>query len=148
VPSTLLTSIHPAAARRLATGLATLVATLAALALACAAPAARAPSRGLGEGDARAALLRLAGALESRRFDEAHALLSARWRTESSPSRLAADWAGAGPYARDQLARVRSALEAGTAIQCSGAAARLPLGAGKAALLVAEEGGWRVDALE
>lgn len=126
---------------------ATALAVLA-LAIACASPSPRPPARGLTGEDARAALLRLAGALETRRFDEAHQLLSARWREESSPARLATDWAGAGPYARDLVAHVRAALAAGGALETSGATARLPLGAGKAALLVAEDGGWRVDALE
>lgn len=93
-------------------------------------------------------LLRLADALEEARFDEAHTLVSARWRADSSPARLAADWAGAGPYAKDLVARVRAAVAAGGAPELSGASARLPLGAGKAAELVAEDGGWRVDALE
>jgi hypothetical protein len=138
--------------RALARGLvAWAAAGLVAAALACASATqggARPPARGLAEEDARAALARLAGALEARRFDEAHALLSARWRAESSPPRLAADWAGAGPYARDQVARVRAALAGGAPLELDAATARLPLGAGKAALLVAEDGGWRVDALE
>jgi len=121
------------------------------LALACAGPAAPGPPaarRGLGPEDARAALLRFADALEAGRLDEAHALLSARWRAGGSPARLGTDLRGAGPTASDQLARVRGALAAGAPVEVSGATARLALGSGRAAALVAEDGGWRVDALE
>lgn len=138
-----------APARHLAAGLA--AAAVAVAALACAGPAASrppAPPRGLSAADARAVLLRFADALEAGRLDEAHALLSARWRLGSSPSRLGADLRGAGRSPADQLARLRAALAAGAPVEISGDAARITLGGGRAAALVAEEGGWRVDALE
>jgi hypothetical protein len=120
-----------------------------AAALACAGPgASRAPPRGLGEDDARAVLGRFADALDAGRLDEAHALLSARWRAGGSPARLGTDLRGAGPTAADQLARVRAALAAGAPVEIAGGAARVALGGGRAAALVAEDGGWRLDALE
>jgi hypothetical protein len=93
-------------------------------------------------------LRRFAGALEAGRFEEAHAPLSARWRAATTPGRLALDWRGAGAGAREAAGRVRARLEAGDPLERSGAAARLPLGAGRAAVVLAEQGGWRVDALE
>jgi hypothetical protein len=128
-----------------------LAGALAAAALACAGPAASRtspPARGLSAGDARAALLRFTEALEAGRLEEAHALLSARWRAGGSPARLGTDLRGAGPTAQDQLARVRAALASGAPVEVSDGAARVPLGGGRAASLVAEDGGWRVDALE
>jgi hypothetical protein len=127
-----------------------LAAAAAALALGCAGPAASGPPppRGLSAADARSALGRFVAALEEGRAQEAHALLSARWRAGSSPARLQTDLRGAGPYAVDQLARVRAALAAGAPVEIADGAARVPLGDGRAAALVAEGGGWRVDALE
>jgi hypothetical protein len=119
----------------------------AALALACAGTG-RPPPAGTDEGAAREVLRRFAGALEAGRFDEAHALLSSRWRAVTTPGRLALDWRGAGAGAREAAGRVLARLEAGDPIERSGGAARLPLGEGRAALVVAEPGGWRVDALE
>jgi hypothetical protein len=120
-----------------------------ALAVACAgAGGARPPPSGTDEAAAREVLRRFALALDGARFEEAHALLSARWRAATTPGRLALDWRGAGGGAREAAARVLARLEAGDALERSGAAARLPLGAGRAALVVAEAGGWRVDALE
>jgi hypothetical protein len=58
------------------------------------------------------------------------------------------DFGGAGPAAREAAARVLAALSGASALDRSGATARLPLGDGRAAVLVAEGGGWRVDALE
>jgi hypothetical protein len=43
---------------------------------------------------------------------------------------------------------VRAALAAGAPVEIEGVAARMALGGGRAAALVAEDGGWRVDALE
>lgn len=94
-----------------------------------------------------AVLTRFVAALESGRWLEAHGLLSARWRATYTPSRLAADYAGAGPLARDAVAHVRTALGAGGGLQVGDGRAVLPVGTGRA-LLVAEAGGWRVDALE
>jgi hypothetical protein len=119
-----------------------------ALAAACAGPGARPPPPGTDERAAREVLRRFARALEAGRFEDAHALLSARWRAATTPARLALDWRGAGPGAREAAARVLARLEAGGALARTGAAARLELGQGRAALVVAEPGGWRVDALE
>jgi hypothetical protein len=93
-------------------------------------------------------MVRFADALEAGRLEEAHALLSLRWRAGSSPARLGTDLRGAGPTASDQLARVRAALAAGAPLEVSAGSARIALGGGRAAALVAEDGGWRVDALE
>jgi len=125
-------------------------AALAAAALGCATAAPRAPDlpAGLDDGAARASLERFARDLEQGRFDDAHRLLSARWRDAYTPGRLAMDFGGGGPAAREAAGRVLAALSAGSALERSGGRARLPLGDGRAALLVAEGGGWRVDAIE
>ncbi len=102
---------------------------------------------GLDDGAARASLERFAADLERGRFDDARRLLSARWRDRYTPGQLALDF-GAGAAAREEAARVRAALAGGGALERSGPTLRLPLGDGRAAVLVAEEGGWRVDALE
>jgi hypothetical protein len=122
---------------------------LAAAALACAgAPAYPPPPVGLDDGAARAALARFARALEGARFDEAQALLSSRWRAAYGPGRLALDFGGAGPAAREAAGRVLAALASGAPLELRSGRARLPLDGGRAAVLVAEGGGWRVDALE
>jgi hypothetical protein len=126
-----------------------LAAAALALAAACAGVGgAPPPPSGTDAAAAREVLRRFARAHEAGRFEEAHALLSARWRAATTPGRLALDWRGAGAGAREAAARVRARAEAGGPLERSGGAARLPLGAGRAALLVAEPGGWRVDALE
>jgi len=94
-----------------------------------------------------AVLSRFVDALEAGRWQEADALLSARWRAAYGPARLAADWAGAGPLAREAAGRVARALAAGTPLAVDGGRATLPVAGGQA-LLVAEAGRWRVDALE
>jgi hypothetical protein len=58
------------------------------------------------------------------------------------------DFAGGGPAARDVAARVAAALSAGTPLERGDGRARLPVGEGRAAVLVPEGGAWRVDALE
>lgn len=103
---------------------------------------------GLDDRAARASLVRFARALEAARHDEALALLSARWRAAYTPSRLALDFGGAGPAAREAAGRVLAAAAAGAPIELGPGRARLPLGPGRAAVLVAEGGAWRVDALE
>jgi len=121
----------------------------AAIALACAGPAAqRAAPSGLDERAAREVLFRCAVAIRDGRAAEALPLLSARWRAAYTPQRLATDLAGAGPAAREAAARVVAALGAGASIQAGAGEARLPVGGDRAAVLVAEGGGWRVDALE
>ncbi len=103
---------------------------------------------GLDDRAARETLARFARALDAGRFDEAHALLSERWRSAYTPGRLAADFAGAGPAASEAAGRVLAGLGAGGALETRGGASRLPLGNGRGAVLVAEGGAWRVDALE
>jgi hypothetical protein len=106
------------------------------------------PPAGRDEEAAREVLRRFARALEAERFDEAHALLSARWRAAYTPGRLALDWRGAGAAGREAAARAVARVEARAPLERSAGAARLPVAAGRAALLVAEADGWRVDALE
>lgn len=116
-----------------------------AAAVACAGGrAARAPDAGSPE----AALRSFAAALQGERFEAAHALLSARWRAAYTPRQLAVDLAGAGPAGRESALRAVSALDAGAPVVRQGDAARVPLGGERAAVLVREDGGWRVDALE
>jgi hypothetical protein len=126
------------------------LAAAAACALACAGAERPFPPPPSGTGDAaaREVLGRFARALEAGRFDEAHALLSARWRAAYTPGRLALDWQGAGAGGREAARRVLARLEARDPVDREGAAARLAVGAGRAARVVVEPGGWRVDALE
>lgn len=98
--------------------------------------------------DARAVLLRFALAVQGGRWAEAWPLLSERWRAATSPGRLAADYRGAGPVAREASERVVALLAAGASLQPSQGRLTLPVGPGREARLVEEAGGWRVDALE
>jgi hypothetical protein len=126
-------------------------AVLLAAALACAtgAPRRDAPlAQGLDDAAARASLERFARDLGDGRFDDALRLLSARWRDAYTPGRLAMDFAGGGAAAREAAARVLAALASGAALDRSGGTARLAVGEGRAAVLVAEAGSWRVDAIE
>jgi hypothetical protein len=123
---------------------------LAALA-ACAGPAAeRLPPLPTGrtEAVARETLSRFARALQARRWPEAYALLSGRWRSAYTPSRLGVDYEGAGPLGREEAERILALLAAGAPLAPQGERLALPVGAGRAALLVPEGDGWRVDALE
>jgi hypothetical protein len=106
------------------------------------------PPAGADDGAAREVLGRFVRALDAGRFDEAHALLSSRWRVAYTPGRLALDFRGSGPAAREAAARVAAGIAAGEPIERSAQGARLPVVGGRAALLVLEAGGWRVDALE
>jgi hypothetical protein len=128
-----------------------LAAAALAAALACATggprPDAPLPA-GLDDGAARAALRRFATDLKEGRFEDAHRLLSPRWRDAYTPGRLALDWGGAGPAAQETAGRVLAALARGAALEREDGRARLPLGEGRAAVVVAEGGGWRVDAME
>jgi len=131
--------------------LAVLCAVLAALACATdgASPGGKpagATSQAMAEGP-DVVLGKFVDALESGRWSQAHALLSARWRAAYTPSRLAADYGGAGPLAREAAAHAHSALGAGTPMQLGDGRASLPVAGGRA-VLVAEAPGWRVDALE
>ncbi len=89
----------------------------------------------------RAAAARFLEAVEAERWDDAYALLSARWRETLTPERLAADRRQGGALAKDRLDRARIALRGE------------PLISGQEALfdnalrLVREADGWRVDGL-
>jgi hypothetical protein len=133
---------------RVASLLAAAAVGLAACAGAGVGPALAPPPAGTDDAAAREVLGRFARALEGGRFDEAHALLSARWRAAYTPGRLGLDFRGGGPAAREAAERVVSRLAAGDPLERSPEAARLPVGAGRAAVLVAEAGSWRVDALQ
>jgi hypothetical protein len=115
------------------------------LAAACAAPAPRTHADRDG---ARAALEAFSAAVAAERWDEAYALLSARWRARETPARLAGDLAASGPVGRDALGRVRALLAAGAPLSTDGDSAALPVGSDRAARLLLEGGAWRVDALE
>jgi hypothetical protein len=137
--------------RRLATALACALAVAAVAA--CAGPARDRPAsvgaplpEGLDAAAAREVLLSFAGALEQGRFHEAHALLSARWRTRTTPARLGTDWRGAGAVGREAAARARASRP--EAVSLEPGRARVEVGDGRAAVLVAEGRAWRVDALE
>jgi hypothetical protein len=120
-----------------------------ALAVGCAAARGAAPvPTGRGEDAARETLRRFAEDLQDRRFGEAYALLSGRWRAAYTPTLLAADWEGAGPLGRDQAERVLALLAAGAALVRRGDALELEVGQARAARLVPEDAGWRVEALE
>jgi hypothetical protein len=106
------------------------------------------PPTGTDDAAAREVLRRFVVALETGRFEEAHTLLSARWQQAYTPGRLAVDLRGAGPSAREAAARVGRLLAAGEPLGRGPGTARLPAAPGRAATLVAEPGGWRVDALE
>jgi hypothetical protein len=122
--------------------------------LACAGMAAvqdvrpKPPSLPVPASDPPAAVLsRFVDALEAGRWVQAGGLLSARWRSGYTPSRLQADYTGAGPLAREAVARIQAAIRSGASLRVEDGRAWLPVTGGRA-LLVAEEGGWRVDALE
>ncbi len=126
-------------------------AVLAATALACASAPARpwpALPAGLGDDAARETLRRFAEALDAGRFDEAQALLSARWRAAYDPRRLALDFGGNGPRARDMARDVLAKLAGGARLERSDGRATMPLDGAGEAVVVAEDGAWRVDALE
>lgn len=105
------------------------------------------PPTGTDEAAAREVVTRFARALEAGRFDEAHALLSARWRQAYTPGRLALDWRGGGAGAREAARSAREAAS-GEPLARDSRGARLPVGDGRRAVLALEAGGWRVDALE
>jgi hypothetical protein len=84
-------------------------------------------------------------ATRDRRFDVVLGLLSERWRARSTAARLAADF-DVEPLAEERLRRVEAALAGRPRIE--GDTAQLPLGPGRALVLVREATGWRVDRLE
>jgi hypothetical protein len=100
--------------------------------------------------EARATLARFASALRDGRWGDAWALLSSPWMARLTPDRLASDWRESGPVGPRALARVEAALAAGlpVVLDPGGLSASLPVGEGKAASLVLEDGRWRVAALE
>lgn len=93
-------------------------------------------------------LLRFCDAAKGARWPEAWGLLSARWRTALTPEQLAADWAGAGPMAREAAERVEAQVRAGVPLTGAGRELQLRVAPGRAARLLEEGGAWRVDALE
>jgi len=124
---------------------------LLALLGACASAPAPRPAAGSSasaEAAAGEVLDRFAGAVGEGRWDEAWTLLSARWRSRSTPARLAQDFRASGPVGPEAAARVRALRAGGAAPTVAGGEASLVVGEGRRARLVAEEGGWRLDALE
>ncbi len=123
---------------------------LALAALACAsAPARPWPPfpAGLGEEAARETVQRFASALEAGRFEEAQALLSARWRAAYDARRLALDFSGNAP-ARSMAREVLARLAVGQApVRASGGRATVRLEGAGEAVVVAEGGSWRVETL-
>lgn len=95
-----------------------------------------------------AVLERFAEAAEEGRWDEAWALLSARWRARTTPARLEADWRASGPVGPEAAARVLALLRSGAPLAVGAHEAVLAVAQGRRARLLSEEGGWRVDALE
>lgn len=131
------------------TGPARALAAALLLATGCATPAGGRPGAAPpAREEGRAVLLRFALAVQGGRWAEAWPLLSERWRAATSPGRLAADYRGAGPVAREASERVVALLTAGAGLQPSPGRLTLPVGPGREARLVEEAGGWRVDALE
>ncbi len=118
------------------------------LSLSCAAPEAAGGAAGRPEAAPRQRLAAFLSAVEAGRWGEAQALLSARWRSRTTPARLAADRAEAGPAGARALERARALLEAGALLEIRGKTALLPVAPGKAAMLVEEGGEWFVDAVE
>ncbi len=95
-----------------------------------------------------AVLERFAEAAQDDRWEEAWALLSARWRARTTPARLAADWRAAGPVGSEAAARVLALLRSGAPLAVGPREAVLAVAEGRRARLLSEEGGWRVDSLE
>lgn len=93
-------------------------------------------------------LERFAGAAEEGRWEEAWALLSARWRARTTPERLEADWKASGPVGPEAAARVLALLRSGARLEVGRRQAVLAVAEGRRARLVSEDGAWRVDALE
>ena len=91
---------------------------------------------------------RFATAVREGRLDQAWPLLSSRWRARSTPATLAADLAASGRVGPEAAERVQALLAAGRLPAVEGERAALAVGEGKAAVLLLEGGGWRVDALE
>jgi hypothetical protein len=115
------------------------VAAIAIVALAPACAATQRPPPAADDATPRAAATRFLEAVEAGRWDDAYALLSARWRERLTPERLAADRRQGGALAKDHLDRARIALRGEPSI--SGDEARFD----KALRLVREADGWRVD---
>jgi hypothetical protein len=110
-------------------------------------PAAKPGVRAAASDGPAAVLGRFLDALQAGRWEEADALLSARWRAAYTPERLSADYAGSGPVGREAVLRAADRLATGAALEARDGRAVLPVLGGEA-VLVAEPGGWRVDALE
>ncbi|HEY7725577.1 MAG TPA: hypothetical protein VH880_09600, partial [Anaeromyxobacteraceae bacterium] len=94
---------------------------LRALGLGLALAGCAAAPRGLdAEAEARGALERFADAVDAGRWEEAWALLSARWRARSTPASLARDFRESGPVGPEAVARVRALLGAGARVRAVG----------------------------
>jgi hypothetical protein len=96
----------------------------------------------------RHALSRFVDAIEAGSWTEAYGLLSARWRGQLTPARLAADYTGSEAVGRGATARVRALLAGGASLEVNRDLAILPVGEGRAAMVLFEGGAWKVDALE
>ena len=109
-------------------------------------PSSAAPSAVSGDaGGARALAEAFLQAAERGDHRAVWKLLAPELRARYVPERLAADFA-VEPLAKERLARVRAALDQGFTVR--GDQATLALGAGRAFVLVKEQGAWRVAALE
>jgi hypothetical protein len=106
------------------------------------------PAVDVASGDPASVLGRFTAALQEGRWEEAYALLTARWRARSTPTRLAGDLAASGAAGREAMERVRALLASGARLAVSGPAASLRVAEGRSARLSLEDGAWRVDALE
>jgi hypothetical protein len=133
---------HPAVKRL------SLAVLLCALAACARAPLRAADGAAAAVQDPAAVLARMVSALEEGRWDDAYALLSARWRSRATPARLQADWRASGPVGPEAAARVAALLRGGASLQVGTREAVLRVGEGRRARLVREDGAWRVDALE
>jgi hypothetical protein len=104
--------------------------------------------------EAAEVLGRFTTALRAGRFGEAWPLLSTRWRERTTPEQLAADWRGGGSVPAEAADRVASLLASGARPALAPArpgqprSCALAVGPGRAARLIEQPGGWRVDALE
>lgn len=96
----------------------------------------------------RAVLAQFVAAIEAQRWSEAYTMLSARWRVQLTPARLATDYAGSEAVGRGATARVKGLLAGGALLVVGKERAVLPVGEGRAAVVLLEGDAWKVDALE
>src|ERR1041385_878504 len=100
------------------------------------------------EEEARAALQAFLAAEQTQDFGKAYELLDAALRGRYTPERLQKDYQRDQDLARDKLARIRAALQAGTRMQLHDGKAELPLGPNRNVELIKEPGGWKMHSLE